>query len=844
MPAERYREAGAVLDAALDLPDDQQDAYVDRATTGDPALKAEVERLLRAHRTSGPFLSSPAAELAGPLLATLPPLEAGRRLGPWRIAREIGRGGMSRVFAAERADGQFERQVAIKLLRPGLDSALDLERFRIERQALATLDHPNIARLLDGGVTDEGQPYLVMELVDGQPIDAWCRDRALGVRERLHLFLTVADATQAAHRNLVVHRDLKPGNIFVTGDGMVKLLDFGLAKLLEPQGAAESPRTRTGQRWMTPEYAAPEQILAQPVTTLTDVYQLGAVLHQLLSGQLPFAARDENLHVLESAILHDDAPAPSASASSEALRRELRGDLDAIIHKAMRKEPEQRYASAQDFADDVRRHLSGHPVLARRQTAGYRARRFVRRHRVGLAAAVAGAVLLAGYVGTVLVQRSRISRALAEATDAAQRAQQSTDFMMGLFQAAESGRALTDTVTARELLSRGEAQARQLAAQPALQAQMLDVIGRLYAQLGEYDRARPFVEEALAIRQRLYAEVHPEVITSLTSLAAVADLKQDLAEAVDLRRRILELRRRVAGPDDPRSVDALYALAFSLHRAKDDSSAWPLFEEWAAARARLPREASASGADRLTAAARVAQWRGEVSSAEAMFREALAIRRELYGARHPVVAASLSHLGSLLDGAGRRDEAEPMLRESVATLRDAYPDGHPEVALALREWAFVVQRLGRMSETIEPLREVLASQQRFIGEESIDVAIARMDLANVLNADGQYAEAESLARQAADALSRNLGPNNGMVVLARIHVGDALRGQGRFTDAEPLLLAGYERFRTRTSFNANWRATALAALARLRDAQGRQAEAAEYRALIDSQQGTGSRGGN
>lgn len=771
--------------------------------------------------------------MAGPLLATLPPLEAGRRLGPWRIVREIGRGGMSRVFAAERADGAFDRQVAVKLLRPGLDSDLDLDRFRVERQVLATLDHQNIAHLLDGGVTDDGQPYLVMELVDGTPIDAWCSQWKLGVRERIALFLAVAEATQAAHRSLVVHRDLKPSNILVTGDGTVKLLDFGLAKLLEPQRAAESPRTRTGQRWMTPEYAAPEQIRSEPVTTLTDVYQLGAVLYQLLSGRLPFAARADNLYVLESAILHDDPPAPSSAAEGESLRRELRGDLDAIVLKAMRKEPARRYASVQDIADDMRRYLSGHPVLARRQTTAYRAARFVRRHRIALAASVAGAVLLAAYVGTVIVQRERIARALDAATDAAQRAQHTTDFMMGLFQAAEGGRALTDTVTARELLSRGEAQARQLGARPALQAQMLDVIGRLHAQLGDYDRARPLVEEGLAIRQRLYAEDHPEVLTSLTSLAAVADLKQDLREAVELRRRVLALRRRTAGPEDTRSVDALYALAFSLHRAKDDSSAWPLFEEWLSARERLPREASATGADRLTAAARIAQWRGASVQAETMFREALAIRREVYGARHPVVAASLADLGALLDGAGRRDEAEPMMRDAVATLRETYPDGHPQIAVALRDWAFVVQRLGRSAETIEPLREVLAIQRRFVGDESIDVAVARMDLANVLNATGQHAEAESLARQAEASLERNLGPASGMVALARVHVGEALRGQGRFAEAESLLVAGYERFKVRTPFNANWRGTAISALARLREAQGRLAEAAEYRAMIE-----------
>lgn len=763
----------------------------------------------------------------------MPALEAGQRLGPWRIMREIGRGGMSRVFAAERADGQFEQDVAIKLLRPGLDSELDRERFRVERQALASLNHANIARLLDGGVTDEGQPYLVMEFVDGQPIDVYCRERGLGVRQRLELFLTVAGALQVAHRSLVIHRDLKPSNILVSGDGTVKLLDFGLAKMLEPERAAEVPATRTGQRWMTPEYAAPEQVLAQGITTLTDVYQLGAVLYQLLTGRLAFTGRDASLHELERAILHDEVPAPSAVADDDATRRALRGDLDAIVRKALRKEPEHRYASVEALADDVRAHLEGHPVAARRQTTGYLARRFVRRHRLGLATAAGVAVLLAGYVVTVLLQRAEIERALGEATDAAQRAHQTTDFMMGLFEAAEGGRALTDSVTARELLTRGETQARQLTAQPALQAQMLDVIGRLYAQLGDYDRARPLVEEALATRRRLYPEEHPDVLTSMESRAGIADLKQELPDAVRLRREILERQRRAVGPNHPRSIDALYALAFSLHRARDDSSAWPLFEEWMAARSRQPRTSSSAEATRLTNAARVAQWRGDVPLAESLFREALDVRRTIYGDQHPVVASSLNDLAVLLDHAGRRDEAEPMLRDAVTMVRASYPDGHPEVALALRSWAFVVQRQGRMAESVEPLREVLALQRRFIGDRSLDVAVARMDLSNALNATRQHDEAEREAREAERVLVANLGSNSAMVVLARVHLGDALRGQGRVAEAEPLLLAAVERFRVRTPFNANWRGMALSALARLREAQGLHDEAKAFRDLID-----------
>jgi serine/threonine protein kinase len=386
----RWRQMQEVLDVALESDPASWPSILDESCSADPELRREVEALLARLGTAEGFLDSPPAALAAALVAEAREQSSAetyedRRIGPYRIVRQIGRGGMARVFLAERADGHFEQRVALKLLRPGLDSEIDQERFRAERQILASLNHAHIARLLDGGVTGDGQPYLVLEHVEGQPIDVFCEQRALSVRQRLELFLTVAGATQAAHRSLVVHRDLKPSNILVSVDGVVKLLDFGLAKLLEPGvGSDRSPATRTGQRWMTPEYAAPEQIRGEPITTLTDVYQLGAVLYQLLTRQLPFAACRHPVANLEAAVLQEDPAPPSAVVATANAEhgRLLRGDLDAIVLKAMRKEPEERYGSPDELARDIGRHLRGEPVLAQRQTAAYRARRFVRRHRV------------------------------------------------------------------------------------------------------------------------------------------------------------------------------------------------------------------------------------------------------------------------------------------------------------------------------------------------------------------------------------------------------------------------------------------------------------------------------
>jgi len=304
MESDYWHRVERVLDLALESDPAHWSTVLTNACDNDRSLRDDVEDLLSRYATARGFLETPPKTTAAALIAEVRKTDdatshEGRRVGAYRIVRLIGHGGMSRVFLAERADGEFTQQVALKLLRPGLDSEIDRHRFRDERQILASLNHPNIARLLDGGVTNEGQPYLVLEFVDGKPIDRYCTERALGVRARLELFLAIADAVQSAHRSLIVHRDLKPSNILVTNDGAVKLLDFGLAKLLEPTYGVETAAfTATGRRWMTPEYAAPEQIRGMSITTLTDVYQLGAVLHDLLVGRPPFGTRDASIHAL------------------------------------------------------------------------------------------------------------------------------------------------------------------------------------------------------------------------------------------------------------------------------------------------------------------------------------------------------------------------------------------------------------------------------------------------------------------------------------------------------------------------------------------------------------------
>jgi serine/threonine protein kinase/tetratricopeptide (TPR) repeat protein len=412
--SDRFQRCEELFHAAVALPDNERDAFLQRSCADDPSLRADVERLLAAHLRAGDFISSPAIAASGSWNYA-DESWIGRLVGPYRVVREIGRGGMGAVYLAERADGQYQQRVALKVIKRGMDTEQVLTRFRAERQILASLDHPNIARLLDGGSTDQGVPFFAMEYIEGEPVDAWCTRREVSVEDRLRLFLQVCGAVAYAHQNLVVHRDIKPLNILVTADGAPKLLDFGIAKVLH-EGVEQATSTVTGMRLLTPEYASPEQIEGHHATTVSDVYALGVVLYELLTGRSPYRIRSRTPVDVVEAVRTTDPERPSAVGGTEKLRRRLRGDLDTILLTALRKEPARRYPSVEQFAGDVRRHLDGLPVRARPDTFRYRAGKFVRRNRVLVAAAALLALALVGGTAATAyqAQQARAAQAVAE----------------------------------------------------------------------------------------------------------------------------------------------------------------------------------------------------------------------------------------------------------------------------------------------------------------------------------------------------------------------------------------------------------------------------------------------
>ncbi|MEM7352369.1 MAG: serine/threonine-protein kinase, partial [Acidobacteriota bacterium] len=571
--------------AASELEGVARDTWLEEACGADAALRDDVESLLAAS-ADGESLISAAVQGAFELAAEESgSSKARQRIGPYEIGNKLGEGGLSTVFLAQRADDEFNMRVAIKVVKRGMDTADILRRLRQERQILAHLDHPNVAKIFDGGTTDDGLPYFVMEHIEGEPIDEYCDRRELSISERLELFRTACSAVHAAHQSLVIHRDIKPSNLLVTADGIPKLLDFGIAKLIDAEPQLHTlAQTAPGMVLMTPEFASPEQVTGQPLTTATDVYSLGVMLYRLLTGHRPYRFASGRPAEVERILLRSKPERPSEvvgrtieeltptggtvtltpetvarprEGTPEKLRRRLAGDLDKIVLMAIRKEPQRRYASVEQLAEDIERSLQSLPVLAQKDTIRYRTGKFVRRNRGSVAAGVLILLALLGGIVTTswqarvaVAERSRAEQHLAEARLQSARAERVSDFLTGLFEISDPGEARGNQVTAREILDRGAERIRQeLSEEPDLRAELMITMGRVYRNLGLYGPAGELLAEVQAERRRTLGEAHPEVARNLTRVAEIEFEKGQWDTAEDLLRRALESQRQQLGDE-------------------------------------------------------------------------------------------------------------------------------------------------------------------------------------------------------------------------------------------------------------------------------------------------------
>jgi eukaryotic-like serine/threonine-protein kinase len=851
---ERWVRVKALFAEVLERPPERREAFLAACCAGDPATADEVRSLLAAHDAAGRFIETPAGEVAA-RNASRPAYPPGALIGVYRIVREVGHGGMGAVYLAARADGAFDKNVALKVVRRGLDTDEILQRFRHERQTLADLDHPNIARLLDGGTTAEGLPFFVMEYVEGTPIDQYCDERTLTVAERLDLFHTLALAVQAAHRNLVVHRDLKPDNVLVTADGTLKLLDFGIAKVLAPHPG--SVTETHGGRLMTPAYASPEQLLGQPITTATDIFSLGILLYELLTGRRPFPRTTGDDRSIERAICEAMPVRPSSvvaqplvtagsgaevaavppealssrrGSSPASLGRQLAGDLDAIVAMAMRKEPGRRYGSAEQFAEDIRRHRMGLPVAARKGVFSYRAGKFVRRHAAAVGtAALLGAALTAG-LGTIVWQARVVAVERDRARVEGEKAREMSAFLQDMLRSPDpqnSGRTVTVVDTLDRAVRRLDAETRM---DPEVRAGLRHAIGATYAGLGMYDVAERQLRAALAALPARSPEGRAEIAGVETDLAGVISSRGDTQTAEALFRHALAGFATLGLRDDLRRADALNGLGEVLRGRGDDAGAEARYREALELRRRLRGGQDVLVAESLNNLAVVMHGRNNLAEAEGLYREALAILRAARGDDHPGVPATLTNLATVVGSRGDMAGSEQLYREALAIRRRLLGDAHPDVAFTMYALADTLLSLGRYDQSAALCREVLSRRGTSLPADHPLAAASLLILGKALVEQGHAREAEAPLREALAVRRSRLPAGHWQTASAESALGRCLARQGRFREAEPLVVGSYERLLADRGPRHERTRDALANVIDLYDRWKMPARAAEFRA--------------
>jgi serine/threonine-protein kinase len=769
----------------------------------------------------------------------------------YRILGEIGKGGMGRVYLAERADGHFKQRVALKVIPRG-DEGLKV-RVAAERQILASLQHPNISRLLDGGVTEDGRPYLVMEYVAGLPIDVYCDRMRLSLRERLRVFLTVLGAVEHAHHNLVVHRDLKPSNILVSPSGEVKLLDFGIAKLLNPNlGGVDTPVTRAQERALTPEYASPEQVAGDSITTASDVYSLGIILYELLTGARPYQIDHASLSDLLEIVCEVDPPTPSARVQEKGeedtagtrtvgerarsvaehrhtttfrLPRSLKGDLDAITMKALRKEPERRYGSVELLAQDIRHFLDGMPVGARRGSRWYRVQKLVTRHRTGALATVVVAVSLIAGAGTAAWQAGVASRERDRARDALMESEEITEFLLGLFEASDPLETPGDTVTVLDLLRRGEERARNLRGEPLVQARLLRVMARAHHNLGQYREAEEVALEAVELLKDELGVDHHEMAPALTQLGISLSAAGKYESARLALERALTSEERWHGRLVPEMGDILEHLARVTIYLGDLTKA-----EAQASRALNIKERFLGAEDPSTlntrsALASIYRYQGRYDLAEVGFREVLAIRRSLNNPDLTRLTGDMLQLGDVLRAQRMElEEAEGLYREAVTILRDGSANADRNFVWGLTSLAALEELQGDLPEAENLLSQAVEIRLRTFGENHPLVAEALGEYAEFLTRHDRPQEAERFLRRASEIDLRTVGPFHSRHAGTLAGLATALMRQNKLEEADSLMEVAIGIRVAAQGWRVGTVADALAAQAEIRTRMGRYEE--------------------
>ena len=877
MDSTRWDQIQDLFHRAADLPPSQQTSFLNQACGDDRALAAEVLTLLEEDARGASILDRDMAEVAqqmfgGPAAAS----PAVKELGPYRILKLLGEGGMGVVYLAERDD--LGNQVAIKILRDAWLSPARRERFTSEQRTLAQLNHPYIARLYDADTLPDGTPWFVMEYIEGVPLTEYCRKHACSIERRLQLFRAVCEAVQYAHQHAVIHRDLKPSNILVKEDSAVKLLDFGIAKQVESLDVPVD-QTLTGLRFMTPAYAAPEQIRGERVGIHTDVYSLGVILYELLAGRLPFDL--SNLTPGEAAtVLVTHEPAKPSAAAGRPLPIEdappllsasktAWADLDVLCLTAMHKDSQRRYRSVEALIRDIDHYLNAEPLEARPDSLRYRVQKFVRRNR---RAVVAASLVFTLVVGMVVFFTVRLARARNAALEEAARTQRVQRFMTNLFQGGDEAAGPADDLRVVTLLDRGVIEAQSLNGTPKVQAELYQTLGDIYDKLGKLDRADSLLSQALEQRKSLFGADSAETAETLLALGRLRSDQARLDEAEQLVRQGLEMTKRHFPPDHPAVGKATAALGTILENRGQYDQAIRILDEAALLQSTPGAEADLGST--LSELANSHFYAGHFDLSDAINRRVLAMDRRIYGERHPQVANDLINLGAIqyeeahfteaekyqrqalditegfygknhpetasamtllartLVNEKRVDEAADLLQGALAIQEQVYGKVHPRVASALNELGRIAQQQGKWNEAEQDFRRMADIYRQIYAGKHYYIGIALSNLAGVYVDEKQYPGGENLFREALKMYAETLPPDHQLVGIARVRLGRALLLQHRYADAETESRGGYEILSKQTTPPVQWLNRTRADLAQEYDALKQPQKAAEFRAAL------------
>jgi eukaryotic-like serine/threonine-protein kinase len=731
-------------------------------------------------------------------------------IGPYRLVQMLGVGGMGEVWRAEQAE-PIHRTVALKLIKAGMDTKAVVARFNSERQALALMDHPNIAKVFDAGATPAGRPYFVMEYVPGIPITDYCDKHRLTINERLGLFIQVCEAVQHAHQKAIIHRDLKPSNMLVEevdNKPVPKIIDFGLAKATGPRLTEMTMFTEVGAMLGTPDYMSPEQAdrIEHNIDTRTDVYSLGMILYELLVGVLPFASqelRGAGVEAMLQKICQQEPPRPSTKLRSlgesakdsagkrreelASLERHLRGDLDWITLKALEKDRTRRYGAPSELVSDIRRYLNQEPVVARPTSAGYRLHKYARRHRVAVGVAAGLVLLFAVFFVLEAVELRRITRERDRANRERDRATRITDFMTGMFKVSDPNEARGNSVTAREILDKASNDmGTGLARDPEVQSQLMQVMARTYVNLGLYARAHELAKRALDARSSLFGPDDRRTLESMTQLGWILDREGHDAEAEKLERQALVREGRILGPEDPLTLETMDHLAVILENQGHYDEEEKLERQVIEIETRRLGPESAQTLLSMNNLGSAFWKQGRYADAEQEYRQLLDVARRVWEPDHPEILAATYNLALAIKSQGRFAEAEQLYRKVLASDQRVLGPEHPNTAIVMESLAIVLAREGRLADAEKLHRDTLGIRLRTLGPEHPDTLLSKYNVADLLFREGHVHEAEKLQRETIAAQVRALGPENPDTLASQSNLARTLIRVGHYGEAEKI----------------------------------------------------------